>query len=371
MSFFQQTDYHDILHDTRTNKYSSPDVTHVSNDSRVFSGTDITAYVSLPGLCNYKLGTLSLISISTHRDKFPVSTLGRVNALGYTAGHRVIGGTMVFATLDKSVWSNMMRLVQDNRRNKFPNDLFRGYPDDLPPYDITITFLNEFGHAAVTGLIGVTLLDEGETYGVDEPEVKETYSYMALDRIPLQEVDLGIRAPLGGPGPSPVPPNPDAPPPPPDCDVVLTPSTQHVPASGGSYTLNIVITDPPGDLAISHSWITIPESHHITTSTSVTVNVEANPSTNPRSGIVGICEKVLTINQDGIEDSGPCMGTTANPSTHNSPASGDSFNVTITAGNASPMGVISDSGWDNHQSYFGDDGKRNSYSHRCGKYQSQ
>ena len=64
---------------------------------RVFSGVDIVAYVTLPGKRSYTLGSLNLLSISTHRDKFPVTALGKIRVKGFTAGHRTVGGTMVFA----------------------------------------------------------------------------------------------------------------------------------------------------------------------------------------------------------------------------------------------------------------------------------
>lgn len=155
-------------------------------DRRVYSGIDAVAYVTLPNKETRKLGTLSLVSISTHRDKFPVSQLGKVSPSGFTLGHRTIGGTMVFATLDRTVWEDFMTIWEYSRGTKFPRDLKRGHPDDLPPFDVVITFANEYGNTSFMGLSGVTILDQGQTFGVDNIEVMETYAYMALEIIPMQ-----------------------------------------------------------------------------------------------------------------------------------------------------------------------------------------
>jgi hypothetical protein len=151
-----------------------------------FSATDIVAHISLPNVKSYKLGTLALLSISSHRDKFPVSTLGRVAPKGFTYGHRTIGGTMVFSTIDRSVWHNLLGIMQANRRKHFPQDLYRSHPDDLPPFDVTLSFVNEWGRVSFAGIQGCTILDEGESFSLEQVEINETYSYMALDKVPMQ-----------------------------------------------------------------------------------------------------------------------------------------------------------------------------------------
>jgi hypothetical protein len=150
----------------------------------VFSATDMTAYVSLPTKKVYKLGSLALVSISTHRDKFPVTGLGSIKIRGITAGHRMVGGTLVFSSYDRYVWYRMIEGISKKEFAPITSVL----PDNLPPFDITIVMVNEEGIGSMTGLLGVSLLDEGETYSLDNIAIMESYSYMAVDRIPLQPI---------------------------------------------------------------------------------------------------------------------------------------------------------------------------------------
>jgi len=170
------------------------------SSNKAFSGVDIVAYVTLPGKKSYVLGTLNMLSISSHRDKFPVTALGKIRVRGFTGGHRTVGGTLVFATFDRTVWSRMI-LAADEWKDKRPQNidprvtkntpLNMFLPDELPPFDITVSFVNEAGAISYTGVLGVTILDEGETYSIDNIAVMETYSYMAVDRIPFQPIGSG------------------------------------------------------------------------------------------------------------------------------------------------------------------------------------
>jgi len=161
--------------------------------NKVFSGIDIIAYVTLPGKKSYTLGNLNMISVSTHRDKFPVTALGRTRVKGFTSGVRICGGTLVFASFDRTVWHRMVMSTVDNKSKIGKSRQLEMFlPDELPPFDISITFANEYGVVSYTGVLGVTILDEGETYSVDNIAVMETYSYMAVDRIPFQPFDMSL-----------------------------------------------------------------------------------------------------------------------------------------------------------------------------------
>jgi hypothetical protein len=163
---------------------------YYTDPTKIYSSADITAYVSLPGKQSYRLGTLSMLSISTHRDKFPVTSLGRIRIKGYTAGPRTIGGTMVFSSFDRSVWHGLMSRPISYKGER--NTLL--LPDELPIFDISVTFVNEYGVVSYTGVLGVAILDEGETYSIDNISVMETYSYMAVDRIPFQPYTIGTKS---------------------------------------------------------------------------------------------------------------------------------------------------------------------------------
>lgn len=67
---------------------------------------------------------------------------------------------------------------------KTPSDLVKEdvkpkYADELLPFDITITFANEYGNKAVTVLYGVELLNEGTGYSIDSPTSERAYTFVA------------------------------------------------------------------------------------------------------------------------------------------------------------------------------------------------
>ena len=55
----------------------------------------------------------------------------------------------------------------------------------LPPFDIVITFFNEYGIGAKMKIFGVTIVDEGQTLSIDDLITEQTYTYMARGIQPL------------------------------------------------------------------------------------------------------------------------------------------------------------------------------------------
>jgi hypothetical protein len=155
------------------------------------SAVELAAYLLPPhgtglGTDPIPFGTLSLLSISTHRDKFPVSALSRVRPRGFTSGHSTIAGTLAFNTVDRAMFTR----ITDEANASYFTDHVKA--DELPLFDISIVLVNEFGRASYSTVIGVTLLDCGVTYSLENILLTENYSYMALDYVPLQPL-LGYR----------------------------------------------------------------------------------------------------------------------------------------------------------------------------------
>lgn len=129
------------------------------------------------------LGTLAMLSISSHRDKFPVSSCARVGPRGFTAGHRTIAGTLAFHTIDREAFTKLTAAARYHWR--VPDTILA---DEFPSFDIVITMVNESGDASYASIAGLTILDEGVTYSMDNVALMESYSYMAKSRTPLQPV---------------------------------------------------------------------------------------------------------------------------------------------------------------------------------------
>lgn len=159
-----------------------------------YSGTDIIAAMYLPlltqssainiaGNKRFKVfGTLQTISISSTRSISPVRVLGRSSAVDYTRGARTFAGTMVFATLNSDVFSEVYDLSMAESAANAATSLVS---DQLPPFSIVITASNESGSVAAQVIHGITLVNYGTTYSVHDLYTETTYSYVATDVVPL------------------------------------------------------------------------------------------------------------------------------------------------------------------------------------------
>ena len=59
------------------------------------------------------------------------------------------------------------------------------YADQILPFDITITYANEYGQAAVRSIYGVELLNEGSGVSMDDMQIEETMTYVAREVGPM------------------------------------------------------------------------------------------------------------------------------------------------------------------------------------------
>lgn len=66
---------------------------------------------------------------------------------------------------------------------------FAPLADMLPPFDIVLSFFNEYGLGAKMKLYGVTIVDEGGTMSVDDLITEQTYTFMARGLQPLISVE--------------------------------------------------------------------------------------------------------------------------------------------------------------------------------------
>jgi hypothetical protein len=157
-----------------------------------FSGADIVAYIWIPpqqmkgedivgpGSVTEPvvgvLGTLQTISYSTFRDVQPVRALGKTYALGYTRGPRTIAGTMVWTTLDQYVLAEALKFSYVDDFD--PTTIL---VDQIPPFNIIVTFNNEYGDVATMGIYDIRIVNEGSTFSVDDMITEQTNTYVAGD----------------------------------------------------------------------------------------------------------------------------------------------------------------------------------------------
>jgi hypothetical protein len=173
--------------------------TYTANHSS-YSGCDIVASITIPGISSksYVIGELQTVSYSIHREVQPVRTLGRINPKGFTSGTRTIAGSLIFTVFDSNLVHKIVNIIRGSyllkdgeNRARYSNDAVikewittRNYSvmDEMPPFDITITFMNEYGGDHSTLIIkGVVIVDEGQVMSVEDMITENTMSYMATD----------------------------------------------------------------------------------------------------------------------------------------------------------------------------------------------
>lgn len=147
-----------------------------------FSGCDMVATCRI--LDNtFTLGAIQTLSYSVHMERKPIRSLGNVNAKDFVVGPRTIAGTLIFAVFDKHMLYYMKD--QENKRlwAEYQSMLSSRHilMDELPPFDITVTYANEYGKSARLALYGVRLLDEGQVMSINDIYTENTYQYVATD----------------------------------------------------------------------------------------------------------------------------------------------------------------------------------------------
>lgn len=186
-----------------------------------FSGADIVASVE-----SVVFATLQSISWSTSRAKGPIHVMnGSPDPIAYGRGIRAVAGQLSFVNLDKDALLDYMKQTQgekpwisknDHRVNTFETDGANQivgdkawadweaagnagvtginndasidhyriqadpeYADQLLPFDIHISFTNEYGKAARKSLLGVEILNEGSGISIEDISLDSQYNFVA------------------------------------------------------------------------------------------------------------------------------------------------------------------------------------------------
>lgn len=178
-----------------------------------FSGADI--------ICTFggtPIGALSGITWSVTREKAPIYTMGAPNPRSFSRGKRGIAGSLIFTVFDRpGLYSMLDAHSTDQSINYFTRkhnilpgledgasgdvkhrgvvpvwdsttDVVSGIPyyaDQIPPFDVTITFANEYGQQAVRSIYGLEILNEGSGASMDDIVIEETMTFVARDLGPM------------------------------------------------------------------------------------------------------------------------------------------------------------------------------------------
>lgn len=181
-------------------------------------------------------GVIRLAILLEYKEKAPIYTLGSPEPRSFSRGKRGIAGTLVFtvfnrdALLEEFKAHNQMNKLQKFKGNvssvdiggytpytsidewdramtngSYSNDgsstvqttgdlvdknADAAYADEILPFDITITFANEYGQNAVVTIYGVELLNEGSGFSIDTVSAEKAYTFIAR-RISYMKKDDG------------------------------------------------------------------------------------------------------------------------------------------------------------------------------------
>lgn len=189
-----------------------------------FSGCDIVATFG-----NTVIGELQAISYSISREVAPVYTMGSAEPRSFSRGKRGIAGTLVFTTFDRDALIKglqehiansdnfqriggelNMRPISIDEWDKEMTGNLEGvnasadpeaatkkisekanphYADEIPPFDITISFANEFGQKAVMVIYGVQILNEGAGFSIDSIQAEKACTFVARRIDPMVAVE--------------------------------------------------------------------------------------------------------------------------------------------------------------------------------------
>ncbi len=196
------------------------------------SGTVATeytkTYTSFSGcyiICTFGgtvIGELQAITYSVQREKAPLYTMGSAEPRSFSRGKRGIAGTLVFTIFDRDALIaglkehvaqeksfqrigknlNMEAMTIDDWDEKLTSKATQGisgatskeadkvtqnvaesadlqYADEIPPFDITISFANEYGQKATLVIYGVEILNEGSGFSIDNVTSEKACTFVA------------------------------------------------------------------------------------------------------------------------------------------------------------------------------------------------
>lgn len=169
---------------------------------QAYSGTDIQAAIYLPLITRKSIestdevlkfkvfGNLQTISVSSARSVSPVRVLGKSNPVAYSRGSRTIAGTMVFAMINKDVFLDVYDPSMSDSEQTISSSVIS---DQMVPFSVIITAANESGGVGVQVLNGVTLINFGNTYSINDVYTEVVYNYVALDITPFQAANSIVK----------------------------------------------------------------------------------------------------------------------------------------------------------------------------------
>lgn len=158
------------------------------NTPSFFSGADIKAVIST-GDKLWVLGELQTISYSIHREKPSVMLLGRVSPAGFTRGARTIAGSMIFTVFNQEI---LRHLATSHPEDPVDSGFGSVMSDQIPPFNVTISFVNEDGRMSSVVIYGIEIIDDGQVMSINDMIIENTKSYKARGIDVMWQTEDGV-----------------------------------------------------------------------------------------------------------------------------------------------------------------------------------
>lgn len=184
-----------------------------------FSGADIVATFN-----SRVIGELQGISYSVTREKAPIYTMGSPDPRSFSRGKRGIAGSLVFIVFDRNALLEELKKEYDGLPSvkgfqtfaanvgSYADEILRGaltkegyagiarwdeimtslgysqmierqapikYVDQLPPFNITVSYSNEYGQRMQTDLFGVEILNNSTGISIDDVVTEQAMTFVA------------------------------------------------------------------------------------------------------------------------------------------------------------------------------------------------
>lgn len=118
-------------------------------------------------------------SLSSLKEKSAVYRHGLNQTDALSSGGKVLGVGEQAAALTAS--NNIVSDWQTKKRANFI--------DEIPPFDITVNFLNEYGKAAKLEIYGVEILNEGMGMSIDDITTEKACTFIARNVVEMTPQD--------------------------------------------------------------------------------------------------------------------------------------------------------------------------------------
>lgn len=145
-----------------------------------FSGVDTKMSISFRGGAPVYIGEAQTVTYSLFRPTEPVYVLGDSRPHGFVKGQRTVAGSIIFTVFDRNILLNAFYNAYANHGDK--GVMSKEYlTDELPPFDIHLTFMNEYGLSAALVIYGCHIPSEGQVHSVEDMITENTIQYVARD----------------------------------------------------------------------------------------------------------------------------------------------------------------------------------------------